>query len=450
MSFQALNCRLETSIRSRDDLSEQLDKYKEENDELRFQLEERNIELEGTRARVRVLERLQLQSKLAGSRPSEAGKTTENFRFLENDHLKSKGFSETEINRAKEIFMENSSKRLEKSDVLKALHRSVNDNSDNGPGEIRSGFEALGKGNNVIPILALPLPELSSNQSSGTESTQALEISSELEADMARVDKNESLKSDKSPYRRRPSKIPLNIQKSPKVPMQKSLTKCCSGTPSLKKTATDLPKAKAETAGTYKKTVVGSCEGNNQSSITSRATSRNPSSIRYSSIGRTSSQQSMTSQKSLVGQTRKKCGTASAHKEDTSLTSNGSVSKTLSLRQTTNFSRQRDTLSRKNQSADSVDSNTGKRTFRRSLRDSFRGRNSSDSSGAKKDGSLSRKDSLQQRRTVSPTMQQKTNSNKSVISDNDTTKVRQTKLTFWSSWLKILDTNNPSVKGKEG
>ncbi|KAL0280912.1 UNVERIFIED_CONTAM: hypothetical protein PYX00_002066 [Menopon gallinae] len=419
---QALNSRLETSMKSREDLCEQLDKCREENDELRFQLEERNIELEGTRARVRVLERLQLQSKL---RPSEAGKPAENFRFLENDHLKSKGFSETEINRAKEIFMENSGKRLDKSEVLKVLHRSVNENSDNGPGEVRGGFDALGKGSNVIPILALPLPELSSNQSSGTESTQALEISSELEADMARVDKNESLKSDKSPYRRRPSKIPLNIQKSPKIPMQKSLTKYSSGNPSLKKSvAGDPPKPKetttTTTTTTYKKTAATAENG--QSSITSRATSRNPSSIRYGSIGRTSSQQSVTSQKSLVGQTRKKCGTTGAHKEDTSLTSNGSVSKTLSLKQTTNFSRQRDTLSRKNQSADSVDSNSGKRTFRRSLRDSFRGRNSSDSSVAKKDGSLSRKDSLQQRRTVSPTVQQKTNSNKSVISDSDTTK----------------------------
>ncbi|XP_033326459.1 javelin-like isoform X2 [Megalopta genalis] len=56
---QALRKRLDEVQKSTETLSERLDKAREENDDLRFQLEERNIELEGTRARVRVLERLQ-------------------------------------------------------------------------------------------------------------------------------------------------------------------------------------------------------------------------------------------------------------------------------------------------------------------------------------------------------------------------------------------------------
>ncbi|EZA61067.1 hypothetical protein X777_08279 [Ooceraea biroi] len=56
---QALQKRLNEVEKSTETLSERLDKAREENDDLRFQLEERNIELEGTRARVRVLERLQ-------------------------------------------------------------------------------------------------------------------------------------------------------------------------------------------------------------------------------------------------------------------------------------------------------------------------------------------------------------------------------------------------------
>ncbi|XP_076655625.1 javelin-like isoform X1 [Halictus rubicundus] len=56
---QVLRRRLDEVQKSTETLSERLDKAREENDDLRFQLEERNIELEGTRARVRVLERLQ-------------------------------------------------------------------------------------------------------------------------------------------------------------------------------------------------------------------------------------------------------------------------------------------------------------------------------------------------------------------------------------------------------
>ncbi|XP_053978401.1 uncharacterized protein LOC128876240 isoform X1 [Hylaeus volcanicus] len=54
-----LQKRLDEVQKSTETLSERLDKVCEENDDLRFQLEERNIQLEGTRARVRVLEKLQ-------------------------------------------------------------------------------------------------------------------------------------------------------------------------------------------------------------------------------------------------------------------------------------------------------------------------------------------------------------------------------------------------------
>ncbi|XP_048513138.1 uncharacterized protein LOC105687879 isoform X2 [Athalia rosae] len=56
---QVLQERLNEADKTSGLLTERLDKSREENDDLRFQLEERNIELEGTRARVRVLERLQ-------------------------------------------------------------------------------------------------------------------------------------------------------------------------------------------------------------------------------------------------------------------------------------------------------------------------------------------------------------------------------------------------------
>lgn len=54
---KALRLRSVSEQRIREGLSQQLDSTREENDDLKFQLEERSIELEGTRARVRVLEK---------------------------------------------------------------------------------------------------------------------------------------------------------------------------------------------------------------------------------------------------------------------------------------------------------------------------------------------------------------------------------------------------------
>ena len=55
---KALRLRSASEQRIREGLSQQLDSTREENDDLKFQLEERSIELEGTRARVRVLEKI--------------------------------------------------------------------------------------------------------------------------------------------------------------------------------------------------------------------------------------------------------------------------------------------------------------------------------------------------------------------------------------------------------
>ncbi|XP_044257758.1 uncharacterized protein LOC123006907 isoform X5 [Tribolium madens] len=56
---QVLYQQLDTAARVEIGLADKLDKAREENDDLRFQLEDKNIELEGTRARVRMLEQLQ-------------------------------------------------------------------------------------------------------------------------------------------------------------------------------------------------------------------------------------------------------------------------------------------------------------------------------------------------------------------------------------------------------
>lgn len=424
-----------------------MDKYREENDELKFQLEERNIELEGTRAQVRILEKLNYQSKLQShSNQPETSKKEENFPFLENDLLKSKGFSETEINRAMEIFLNGQHKKPNKEDSK----ISVKSGASLEQREFTGNFELSKTNSNVIPVLALPMPVMSSNISSGAESNQALEISSELEADVARVGKNENSKNDKSPYRRRPSRIPLNIQKSPKTLLNNKKGNPSLGNLAVKKTNGDVVHSKdgntTTLTMTFKKTSL--VENSHDSMNSSRSPQRTTAtSAKNNSISRINSQPSITPQKfQTAGRMDKKKSMSSSSKEDSSLSSNNFSSKNLPLKQTTNFSniRQRDTLTRKNHSENG---DYPKKTLRGTLRESFRTKSCSEasSSSSKRDNLPSRKESIQQKhcRTVSPSTQQK--SGKSMlVNDVDVTKVRPTKLSFWSNWLKILDTNNTS------
>ncbi|EEB19383.1 conserved hypothetical protein [Pediculus humanus corporis] len=414
-----LSGQLETLVKSKDDLYEQLDKFKKENDDLLFQLEEKNIELEGTRARVRVLEKIQQHQPTRPTFESNVSKHSagENFTFLENDHLRSKGFSESEINRARQIFLESQNKKVDKLEITKILNRSktlssssssthnVSNVNAGGSIGIGSGYE-LEKSGNMIPILALPLPTMASHQSSGTESTQALEISLELEADnlVDKVEKSESLKNEKSPYKRRPSKIPLNISKTSKC-MKSGLSE---GSIFSKKSDGELNKTK---------------ESNNGGSLKKMSLDNNNSS--HNSINFKNQNLSMKSYNSVGGRPN--------------------------------------TLSRKNQNEtwdnanNHTNNNSNKRTLRSSFRESVRSKISIDGnvSNLKRDGgSLSggsggtRRDSLssqlKQNRTNSTTNQQKTNNNitnKSIIStesvDNNNTKVRPTKLSFLSNWLRF-------------
>ncbi|CAG5108980.1 Protein of unknown function [Cotesia congregata] len=86
-----LQKRLDEVQKSTETLSERLDKAREENDDLRFQLDRQNIELEGTRALVRVLEKQHQQLQPVDGDPEsevetrepcclEAGSSTESAR----------------------------------------------------------------------------------------------------------------------------------------------------------------------------------------------------------------------------------------------------------------------------------------------------------------------------------------------------------------------------------
>ncbi|XP_018574960.1 uncharacterized protein LOC108913817 isoform X2 [Anoplophora glabripennis] len=64
---QVLQDKLDTAADLEVGLRDKLNKFREENEDLRFQLEDKNIELEGTRARVRLLEDLQKPLNKSGS-----------------------------------------------------------------------------------------------------------------------------------------------------------------------------------------------------------------------------------------------------------------------------------------------------------------------------------------------------------------------------------------------
>ncbi|XP_014296734.1 bromodomain-containing protein DDB_G0270170 [Microplitis demolitor] len=103
---QCLQKRLDEVQKSTETLSERLDKAREENDDLRFQLDRQNIELEGTRALVRVLEKQQqhqradcdsgdLESEVETREPClEPGSSTESAR----DHHQTTGSTSSAVN----------------------------------------------------------------------------------------------------------------------------------------------------------------------------------------------------------------------------------------------------------------------------------------------------------------------------------------------------------------
>ncbi|XP_038105486.1 uncharacterized protein LOC6053324 isoform X2 [Culex quinquefasciatus] len=70
---QVLQQRLEYATRSRIFMSKKLDKSKEDIDDLKFRLEEKNIELEGTKAQLRVLESKQQQHQSGKSSVASSG-----------------------------------------------------------------------------------------------------------------------------------------------------------------------------------------------------------------------------------------------------------------------------------------------------------------------------------------------------------------------------------------
>nr|XP_018900991.1 PREDICTED: bromodomain-containing protein DDB_G0270170 [Bemisia tabaci] len=79
---------LKTQLKKKLELTNQLDKVKEDNEELKFQLEEKKIELEGTKARVRVLEKFQDESNRSATLDGKSeGKVSEYSNLSSSQHI---------------------------------------------------------------------------------------------------------------------------------------------------------------------------------------------------------------------------------------------------------------------------------------------------------------------------------------------------------------------------
>lgn len=338
---------------------------------LSLQLEEKNIELEGTRARVRVLERLQRKAS-----QDTAGVTLP---------------------------------------------------------------EATG--NPILPMLALPMPaDDNVHHSSSTESAHDHTIG--IQSEDGTSDQGEVKKTPQSQLmspRKRPSKIPLPGTKSccaPKPPSGKSASVSSRnrGSPSLK-SRTDSNSSLSGKSATRESSWKNRSESN--SSLTGGGKSRgSPSGGRNSSLlGRNISRDSLNS---------------GSKSRDSFTTSTGKA-------------RVGDSLSGKKSNGDSIPSSVSKgRTDTPSHQSSFSSnvsvsnRRESISSGKGKDASSSssvgRKGFHHQTPATTRTGRggSKSSSVNHRIGNGDlnehgdqNSKVRSTKLSFWSNWLKILD-NGPS------
>ncbi|XP_067617022.1 serine-rich adhesin for platelets isoform X2 [Eurosta solidaginis] len=88
---QALMQKLDTATKSKSHLAKRLDKSKDDVEDLRFQLEEKNIELEGTKAQLRVLE-----SRIHSVTPS-SGAPTNSYLHSQNDYETNRSSTSTTL-----------------------------------------------------------------------------------------------------------------------------------------------------------------------------------------------------------------------------------------------------------------------------------------------------------------------------------------------------------------
>ncbi|XP_037943953.1 transcriptional regulator GZF3-like [Teleopsis dalmanni] len=88
---QVLMQKLDQATKSKTHIAKRLDKSKEDVEDLRFQLEEKNIELEGTKAQLRVLE-----SRMHSSTPN-SGATTNSYMHSQNDYETNRSSASTTL-----------------------------------------------------------------------------------------------------------------------------------------------------------------------------------------------------------------------------------------------------------------------------------------------------------------------------------------------------------------
>ncbi|PSN42824.1 hypothetical protein C0J52_12683 [Blattella germanica] len=372
---KALHQRLERTVKSHVDLVEQLEKIKDENDDLKFQLEEKSIELEGTRAQVRVLERLQQKST---------------------------------------------------QDITTILPPILPPEATMNP---------------ILPLLALPMPnEDNIHHSSSTESAHDHTV--EMQSEEVTSDHGETKKTPQSQQmspRRRPSKIPLPGTKSycaPKPPSGKSIsiTNRSRGSPSLK-SRTDSNSSLSSKLTTRESSWKNRSDSN--SSLSGGGKSReSPSGGRNSSLsGKNNSRDSLNSgsksRDSITQPSAKTRGDSLSGRKSSGDSISSSVSKGRA-----------DTPTHQN----SFSSNVSGSNRRESL-SSAKGKDASSFSSASGRKGLHHQNSTSARAgrggsNNSSINQRIGNSNLNEQSDQNS-KVRPTKLSFWSNWLKILD-NGPS------
>ncbi|XP_065216017.1 uncharacterized protein jvl [Planococcus citri] len=136
--IEALNVHVQRISKSRLNIFQQLNRFKIENEDLRFQLEEKNIQLEGTKAKVRVLERMRNEKFCysASDLMSSSGKP--NTSHQESNDMFTCPVSDTALLQQSSNQMLTSSKHSEKCQDLR-------DHSDNRTKPLSAGPPSTSK-----------------------------------------------------------------------------------------------------------------------------------------------------------------------------------------------------------------------------------------------------------------------------------------------------------------
>ncbi|XP_036324763.1 uncharacterized protein LOC118738009 isoform X2 [Rhagoletis pomonella] len=210
---QVLMQKLDSATKSKSNLAKRLDKSKDDVEDLRFQLEEKNIELEGTKAQLRILE-----SRIHSVTPS-SGAPTSSYLHSQNDYETNRSSASTTLMLSRRGIGSGASDTLHFSDLRSATPISATMTATSAAGQMPAPQVTQISTPSMKAMVHLPMDELQQHSSS-TESAHDHELQDNghaqnvasrlMSASVGGVSPFESaVRGKKNSIGSKPSKIPL-------------------------------------------------------------------------------------------------------------------------------------------------------------------------------------------------------------------------------------------------